>query len=130
MFCKKCGKEISDSSKYCPNCGQKVNDVVSDTNGEQKNVKLVLHRRKSCYGAAVSIKVFIDGNLVGSVKSNGTATVNVAPGNHEIVFDMWTATNKEILTVPADCSTVYAEFSIKIGLLTNKVKITSIRNEK
>ncbi len=28
MFCKKCGKEIDDNSKFCPNCGANLQDEI------------------------------------------------------------------------------------------------------
>lgn len=27
MFCSNCGKEITDNSKFCPNCGSVVNQI-------------------------------------------------------------------------------------------------------
>ena len=27
MFCKKCGKEIKETWKVCPNCGEPITDV-------------------------------------------------------------------------------------------------------
>lgn len=30
MFCTKCGTELLDDSKFCHNCGQKVENVISD----------------------------------------------------------------------------------------------------
>ena len=28
MFCKKCGKELNDNDKYCPYCGEPVDDEL------------------------------------------------------------------------------------------------------
>ena len=30
MFCKNCGKELSDGAQFCPNCGLRVNDTVGN----------------------------------------------------------------------------------------------------
>jgi len=31
MFCEKCGKEISNDSKFCPNCGQSIKSYCNNT---------------------------------------------------------------------------------------------------
>ncbi len=36
MYCKKCGKEIKDSSRFCEYCGAKVEYSVKDTSGGNK----------------------------------------------------------------------------------------------
>ena len=128
MFCKNCGKEIADGIAFCPNCGQGVQaEVVSNNNG---TVKLVIHRKKSFYGCAVSTKIHIDGQLAASIKSDGTAEFDLQPGTHEIVLDMWSATERTNIELPADCRAVYAEIGLKMGFWTNKIKFLSIRNEK
>jgi len=32
MFCKKCGQEIKDGDKFCPNCGTEVNPSNTNSN--------------------------------------------------------------------------------------------------
>lgn len=128
MFCKKCGKEIADESTFCPNCGQGVDaNVASNKNN---TVKLVIHRKKSFFGCAVATRIHIDGQLASSIKSDGRAEFELTPGTHELVLDMWSATEKNNIELPADCSTVYVEIGLKMGLLVNKIKILSVRNEK
>ncbi|MBQ3409020.1 MAG: zinc-ribbon domain-containing protein [Clostridia bacterium] len=132
MFCGNCGKEITENTVFCPNCGHRIekdnrNDVEAN---KDKLVKLIVHRKKSLYGAAVSTKVHVDGNLAASLKSDGTAEINVTPGNHEVIFDMWSATEKTNIEIPSDCTAVYVEIGLKMGLITNKIRILSIRNEK
>lgn len=39
MYCKNCGKEISDNAYVCPNCGVKV---VADVAPKQKNNKALI----------------------------------------------------------------------------------------
>lgn len=33
MFCKKCGKEIKEGEKFCPNCGEPINHGNNNQNG-------------------------------------------------------------------------------------------------
>lgn len=128
MFCKNCGKEIADGVTFCPNCGQGVEQSVSRS--KTGTVRLVVHRKKSFFGCAVSTKIHLDGQVVASIKSDGVASFDLTPGTHELVFDMWSATEKTNIELPADCSAVYVEIGLKMGLITNKIKVLSIRNEK
>ncbi|MBR2704741.1 MAG: zinc-ribbon domain-containing protein [Clostridia bacterium] len=127
MFCKNCGKEMADGTQFCPSCGQATAQSVSTSNG---TVKLVVHRKKSFYGCAVGTKIHVDGQLAATIKSDGTATFDLTPGTHEVIFDMWSANEKTNIDLPADCSAVYVEIGLKMGLITNKIKVISIRNEK
>lgn len=38
MFCKFCGKEISDDANFCPSCGKTLNDGVSIPNERNNNI--------------------------------------------------------------------------------------------
>ncbi|MCI1966566.1 MAG: zinc-ribbon domain-containing protein [Oscillospiraceae bacterium] len=40
MYCPKCGKEIVNGEKVCPNCGLDFSTVDSDTKGAQSEVSL------------------------------------------------------------------------------------------
>ena len=33
MFCSNCGKQIPDTVKFCPDCGEKMNGKVCAGNG-------------------------------------------------------------------------------------------------
>ena len=56
MFCKKCGKQLTDNAKFCDSCGHKVgeditainNTTVSNTNEyayENKHIKSKNNKR-------------------------------------------------------------------------------------
>lgn len=36
MYCKHCGKEIADDSKFCQHCGGKIDDTISTNQGLPK----------------------------------------------------------------------------------------------
>ena len=36
MFCSKCGKQISDGSKFCINCGEPVHESVEATSATEQ----------------------------------------------------------------------------------------------
>ncbi len=73
MYCKKCGKECSDSAKFCGNCGQPFNDestVATPINANTAgNAKVVVRRSKPMIifgiifilAAAISLYFFYQG---------------------------------------------------------------------
>ena len=41
MFCKNCGKELTEDIKFCPNCGTpQVEQIQENTKPENKNVSI------------------------------------------------------------------------------------------
>ena len=44
MYCIKCGKEINEESKYCPNCGNQLvsEQILSDDRKEKANLLCIL----------------------------------------------------------------------------------------
>lgn len=143
MFCTKCGKEIPDTSNFCTSCGNKVRKLEQENiniqNEQQKNnvnpqtqktVKAVFHRMKRFAGCAVPMDVYIDKKLVGSLNSNGTFEIDVPCGTHSIILEMWSCVNEQQITFSEEYSKVYLDIKLKMGAITNKPEIVSIRNEK
>lgn len=72
MYCKKCGKEIEDGSKFCIECGERIetefseNSVITQEKKEDSckstltNVDLPLILNVSCGGLVGSLKFFSD----------------------------------------------------------------------
>lgn len=126
MFCTSCGKEIKNDSKFCVGCGKEV------INAKKKDVtcKITFHRVSRFFGCAATIKVFVDGELVGSISNNGTLEKAVSAGTHKISFSLWSGANLEEITVTEKEPNVYVDIKLKMGLITNSTEIVSIRREK
>ena len=78
MFCKHCGKSISDTAKFCTTCGNAVSAPVTETQkqtGDEKNLRglggwlilvilgLFVAVLFTAYGAYESITLFTDGSV-------------------------------------------------------------------
>ena len=48
MYCKNCGKELTNSEKFCPSCGKKQND-------EKREFKNIEGIKKSLYSFYISV---------------------------------------------------------------------------
>jgi hypothetical protein len=129
MFCANCGKEIPNISNFCKHCGNKVRKVENEIQ-TPKTVKVIFHRTKRFLACAVPLDVHVDNKLVGSLNNNGTFEMDIPCGTHEIILEMWSCVNKQQVTFSEEYSKVYLDIKIKMGLLTNKPEIISIRNEK
>lgn len=123
MFCANCGKELSENAKFCNSCGKEVRKNNNEIN-------VTFHRKKSFVGCAVPMDVYIDGKLIGALYSNGTVQTKISSGMHKIVISMWSATLEKQYEFSDNFKNVYMDIKIKMGLITNKIDIYDIRNEK
>ncbi len=97
MFCAKCGKEIPNDAKVCPNCGAAVEEEKATPVVEAKPVEapkkskvLVLSIVLSVIGSVVSLFVPLIGYVLGAVtigsgidakkKNDSAATVAIILG--------------------------------------------------
>ena len=58
MFCKQCGKEIKDGSKFCKYCGSEVNNAVT-SNKTTSNVSSTNNDSKIIIGALVAVIIVL-----------------------------------------------------------------------
>lgn len=134
MFCTNCGKEIPNESQFCTFCGNKVKGKEAQDNKTQTTnnslVNVTFHRKKRFTGCAVSMKIHVDNTVVAVLGNGDTKQVQVPSGKHKVVIEMWSAISETEVEFLPGYSNIYVEVGLKMGLLTNKTKILSIRNEE
>ncbi|MCR4643315.1 MAG: zinc-ribbon domain-containing protein [Lachnospiraceae bacterium] len=65
MFCRNCGQQFPDSTKFCPNCGTSVNGT--DNNGtnekkQQEKAQKYVYLFAFIFGAVISLLLIVGGN--------------------------------------------------------------------
>lgn len=145
MFCTNCGKEIPNESQFCKYCGNKIRKnekseqiekiekteiITENTNLTEKTVKVTFHRLKKFTGCLVPMYIYVDKKLVATLKNDEKVETNVTCGKHRIIIEMWSAVSEREVEFPKDYTNVYIDVKLKMGLITNKAEISSIRNEK
>lgn len=118
MFCNKCGSEIKEDNKFCTNCGNKV---IKDEN----DCYILFERMKQFYGCLVPIDIYLDGNRVGSVKSNKSIKIDTTYGNHKLSFNLWSGNEMYDINI-AKGENVKVTFKLSMGLVTSEPEIISI----
>lgn len=122
MFCNKCGSEIKEDNKFCTNCGNKV---IKDEN----DCYILFERMKQFYGCLVPIDIYLDGNRVGSVKSNKSIKIDTIYGNHKLSFNLWSGNGMYDINI-AKGENVKVTFKLSMGLVTSEPEIISIEKIK
>jgi hypothetical protein len=134
MICNKCGKEIPNQSAFCTYCGSKVEKAeATEQNTENmanKTIKVVFQRKKKLMGCAISMKVNIDGNVVALLKNGEAREVEIPAGKHKVILETFGEVTQKELDFSAEYSKVYIELVMKMGLVTGRADISSIRTEK
>lgn len=121
MFCSKCGENVEKKVKFCPKCGAKLVKEESDAT-------IVFQRKKQFYGVLIPVKIYLDGKLVGSVKSNESITVETTVGNHRLAFNLWSGNGQYDINITKENPNVRVNLKLSMGLVTSKPKIINIEN--
>lgn len=121
MFCSKCGNENKDKLKFCTNCGNKL--IKEDTDGS-----IIFERKKQFYGVLVPVDVFLDGQLVATLKAGENKSVPVSVGDHRLSFNLWSGNGQYDIKVTKENPNMKVLFKLSMGLVTSKPKIVSIEN--
>lgn len=132
MFCTNCGKEVINNAKFCSFCGKPTsgNETIKPAGASTKTIKAVFHRLERFTGSAVSVKIYIDKQLVGSIGNNQTIEVDVPCGKHKVITEMWSGICEKEIDFSEEYSKVLIDIYIRIGLITNKPDIVSVKYEK
>ena len=132
MFCTSCGKEIPNGSKFCTHCGNEVKKLQENEvqTTSSKVVKVTFERKKSFLGCAVPMRVLVDGNIVAVLKNGASQQVDVPSGKHKVIVEVWSAVSETEVDFSSEYSSMHVLVGLKMGLITNKTKILSIRSEK
>ena len=71
MFCSKCGKEIPDESKFCPECGTNPKGTVSSGPPTAPSEKKSFNKKKGCLGClGIIVVLFVILGIVGAMSSS------------------------------------------------------------
>lgn len=73
MYCSKCNKEISDSSKFCKYCGNQIiyNDIQNQQEKPNKQSKIIIHGYTGAY-INIPVKVYEDDRQIGKINKGET----------------------------------------------------------
>ncbi len=119
MFCNKCGNKLSENEKFCNKCGEPVKFDMGS---------IIFSRENKFYGAIVDINIFMDGILVARVGNGKEVKVPVTIGKHRIAFDVWSGNSQEEIVITPEHPNIKVMFTLKMGAVTSKPKITQIIN--
>lgn len=85
-YCKECGKFIEAGAKFCNKCGATINQDVEQN--KKDSGKLIIRRKSSILGAAVGIKVTLNGTDY--TFTNGTEmSFDLNPGTYTVSWKFW-----------------------------------------
>lgn len=65
MFCKNCGKELSDEVKFCPFCGA---NLSAETESPQEEIFIFGYNEK--FAIKAKVKIYKNGEYIGTIKGN------------------------------------------------------------
>jgi len=122
MFCVGCGHALGLGVKFCPNCGKPTE--ISDSS---KTGKITINRESKFAGSVISFEVFVDKIKLGSLKSGTSLSTSVELGSHEIIFRCVEKDLVQIVTLNENQKEVTIEIVPKMGWVTAKPSIKSIK---
>ena len=136
VFCEECGNKLSKDNSFCPQCGIKVGTTPKK---EEKKVKketkketdvhtatLIVSRKKSFKGCAITFHVLVDGVKVGDLKNGASITYELPEGIHKITISTVDKDTDQPVEVTKDRNSIEIITVAKMGLVAAKASIEDI----
>jgi len=120
MYCNKCGNKVEDDARFCNKCGFKLAPDMGN---------ITFRREGQYYGCLVPVKVYMDGQLVGTLSAGAEATVPGTIGKHRIAFDLWSGNGQNDIELTKQHPNIKVIFKLGVGAVTSKPKIISVLDE-
>lgn len=131
MYCKKCGKQIPDDSKFCPECGGQISDRPAPLLQVDPNMQ---KKKKSGCGACGLIVLgvliaFVALILLPVIFYSGDSEASQTESTHTTIAPTTTATEPPVIDIsPSDLHAAYEENEVAADnqYKNQKVRITGI----
>ncbi len=119
MFCGKCGFQNSPGDTICRQCGALLGNNIDMQTSKNGTYRLTLNRPNNFVGSLIKFKIFIDNNMVGTIKNGETVVLDVSSGNHTISFNK---TMNQNINISSD---TFADVEVVAG---NRFGLSNIRD--
>lgn len=100
MYCANCGAQVPDGSKFCPECGKPFANETLPAPVSAANFSI--YREPHGAGTAVSAKIIVDGQRVGSVGYGRTQNIVLMPGQHTLTITFQGRSAMRVINIPQD----------------------------
>jgi hypothetical protein len=128
MNCKNCGNFNSEGN-FCIHCGA---PLTGTNNPQQYNEplkvgSLTINRQSQYYGALIPFDVFVDGVLIGSLKTGESKSFPLYYGNHmlQVKGGMGSSNNIPIVINDMQRNLVY-NAKMLVGYVVNDIQLTFV----
>jgi hypothetical protein len=107
MFCTRCGKEIPEESNYCLHCGalQPGKSVEKIKTGEGKSL-IEINCRKDFNWSFYKMRIFVDGELIKTIKNGGSVSFEIDNGKHIIFCEASMCKRSEAIEIIANSNKI------------------------
>lgn len=78
----------------------------------------------------IPMYIYIDNQKVLTLKNDQTIEIDVACGTHKVIAEIWSGVSEREVEFSEEYNKMYIDVAVKMGIITNKAEITSIKNEK
>ena len=136
MFCPKCRDEIGEFAKFCPECGQSLeNDAKNITDLEDDRMYvLTIKRPIQLHAVNLDIAIMVDGEIECFIPNGGEVAIPLTAGIHSIGF-IYSMVNKCVNVNVCDNVSLKVQFNdtnatgIKVKLCQDGREITKPVNQ-
>jgi hypothetical protein len=131
MFCLKCGKKIPDESNYCLYCGVFLseNNGNSLVKGGRGKALVDINCKKDFNWLFYKIKIFVDGDLIKTIKNGGSACFEIDNGKHIIFCEASMCKRSEVIEIIANSNKInfYVAFPPAFTTLDYSLTLTKTK---